>query len=104
MRLNPFYPDWYLIPLAFAYFFTGSYQRVIDLVHKARQPNPGLLRLQVVAHIMLDQRDQAEAARAELMRLEPWFTIATLRKGLPFKDPALGEPYFAALRKAGLPE
>jgi adenylate cyclase len=104
MRLNPFFPDWYLIALAFAYFFTGNCQKVIDLVHKARQMNPGLLRLQVVAHIMLDQRDLAEAARAELMRLEPWFTIATLRKGLPFKDPALGEPYFAALRKAGLPE
>lgn len=104
MRLNPFFPDWYLIALAFAYFFTGNCQKVLDLVHKARQMNPGLLRLQVVAHIMLDQWDLAEAARAELMRLEPWFTIATLRKGLPFKDPALGEPYFAALRRAGLPE
>ena len=103
-RLNPLYPDWYLIAVAFAYFFTGNYQTVIDLVHRARQPNPGLIRLRVVAHIMLDQRDQAEAARAELMRLEPWFTIATLRKGLPFKDPAFGESFFAALRKAGLPE
>jgi len=104
MRLNPLYPDWYLIALAFAYWLTGNYQTVVDLVHKARQPNPGLLRLRAAAHIMLDQREQAEAARAEMMRLEPWFTIATLRKGLPFKDPALGEPYFAALRKAGLPE
>jgi hypothetical protein len=39
-----------------------------------------------------------------MMKLEPWFKIATLRKGLPFKDPALGEPLFAAMRKAGLPE
>ena len=62
MRLNPFYPDWYLIPLAVAYWFTGDYQTVIDLVHKARQPNAGLLRVQAAAHIMLDQRDQAEAA------------------------------------------
>jgi TolB-like protein/DNA-binding SARP family transcriptional activator/predicted Zn-dependent protease len=104
MRLNPLYPDWYLIALGLAYFFTGNYQTIIDLVHKARQANPGLLRLLAAAHIMLDQQDQADVARAEVMRLEPWFTIAILRKGLPFKDPALGEPFFAALRKAGLPE
>lgn len=104
MRLNPLYPDWYLIALALAYFFAGNYQMIIDLVHKARQANPGLLRLLAAAHIMLDQRDQAEMARAEVMRLEPWFTIATLHKALPFKDPALGEHFFAALRKAGLPE
>lgn len=104
MRLNPLHPDWYLIALALAHFFTGDYQMIVDLVHKARQANPGLLRLLAAAHIMLDQRDQADLARAEMMRLEPWFTIATLRKALPFKDPAVGEPFFAALRKAGLPE
>jgi TolB-like protein/DNA-binding SARP family transcriptional activator len=98
------HPDWYLIALGLAYFFTGNYQTIVDLVHKARQANPGLLRLLAAAHIKLEQRDQADVARAEVMRLEPWFTIATLRKGLPFKDPALGEPFFAALRKAGLPE
>jgi hypothetical protein len=37
--------------------------------------NPGLLRLRAAAHIMLNQRDPAEVARAEMMRLEPWFTI-----------------------------
>jgi len=104
MRLNPFYPDWYLRLLAFAYFCIGNYTKVIDIVHRARQPHAGLLHLQAAAHIMLDQREQAKAARVEMMKLEPWFTIATLRKGLPFKDPAFGEPYFAALRKAGLPD
>jgi TolB-like protein/DNA-binding SARP family transcriptional activator len=104
MRLNPLYPDWYLIALGLAYFFTGNYQTIIDLVHKARQANAGLLRLLAAAHIILDQQDQADVARAEVMRLEPWFTIAILRKGLPFKDPELGKPFFAALRKAGLPE
>ena len=104
MRLNPLYPDWYLIALGLAHFFTANYQTIIDLVHKARQANPGLLRLRAAAHIMLDQQDQADVARAEVMRLEPWFTIAILRKGLPFKDPELGKPFFAALRKAGLPE
>jgi TolB-like protein len=104
MRLNPFYPDWYLLSLAVAYFLTGNHQKVIDLVHKARQSNPGLLRLQAAAHIMLDQREQAEAAVAEVMKLEPWFTISALRKGLPYQDPAFGEPLFAAMRKAGLPE
>src|SRR5262249_19877539 len=104
MRFNPFCPDWYLMVVAFAYFCAGDYPRVTDLVHKARQLTPGLLRLEAAAHIMLDQREKAEVARAEVMKLEPWFSVSALRKGLPFKDPVLGEPYFTALRMAGLPE
>jgi TolB-like protein len=104
IRLNPFYPDWYLRLLAFAYFCIGNHTKAIEIVHRARQPHAGLLRVLVAAHLMLGQREQAEAAGAEMIKLEPRFTISALRKGLPFKDPALGEPYFAALRKAGLPE
>ncbi len=104
MRLNPYYPDWYLIFPALAHFCAGNYQKVIDLVHRARQPNASMFRELAAAHIMLDQRKQAEAARASVMKLEPSFTISALRRGLLFKDPALGEHYFAALRKAGFPE
>ena len=104
MRLNPLYSDWYLRLLALAYFYVGNYAKAIEVVHRAREPHAGLLRALMAAHIMMGQPEQAEAARAEMMKLEPWFTISTLRKGLPFKDPAFGEPYFTALRKAGLPE
>jgi hypothetical protein len=49
---------------------TGPSADLLELVHKARQMNPGLLRLRAAAHIMLNQRDPAEVARAEMMRLE----------------------------------
>lgn len=104
MRINPFYPDWYLRILGLAYFCNGNYATAIDVAHKARQPHAGLLRVLVAAHTMLDQPEQAEAARIEMTKMEPWFVISTLRRGLPFKDPALGERLFAAFRKAGLPE
>ena len=104
MQLNPLYPDWYLRVLGLCYFCIGDYTKTIDVVHKARQPQPGLLRLLTAAHTMLDQVELAEAARAEMIKLEPWFTISILRKGLPFKVPGVGAPFFAALRKAGLPE
>jgi hypothetical protein len=104
MRLNPLYPDWYLRVLGMACFCTGDYAKAVDVVRRARQPHAGLLRMLAAALAMLGQRDQAAAACAEVMKLEPWFKIATLRKGLPFKDPALGERIFAAMRKAGLPE
>lgn len=104
MRINPFYPDWYLRILGLAYFCSGNYATAIDVAHKARQPHPGLLRVLVAAHTMLDQPEQAEAARIEMTKMEPWFVISTLRRGLPFKDPGLGERLFAAFRKAGLPE
>jgi len=104
MRLNPFYPDWYLRVLGVACFCAGNHAKVVDVVRRARQPHAGLLRVLAAALAMLGQREQAAAACAEVMKLEPWFKIATLRKGLPYKDPALGEPLFAAMRKAGLPE
>ncbi len=104
MRLNPLYPDWYLRVLGVACFGAGDYAKVVDVVRRARQPHAGLLRVLAAALAMLDQREQAAAATTEVMKLEPWFKIATLRKGLPYKDPALGERMFAAMRKAGLPE
>jgi TolB-like protein len=104
MRLNPFYPDWYLRLLGIAYFCHGDYQKVVDIMHKARQLHPALFRLLAAAHIMLDQPKQAEAARLEVMKLEPWFSISSLRRGLPFHARNLGETYFLALLKAGLPE
>jgi hypothetical protein len=43
-------------------------------------------------------------ARAEVLRLQPNYTIATMRRIVAFKDTKDDEHYFYALRKAGLPE
>ena len=50
----------------------------------------------------LGWEEEARAAVAEVLRLNPNFTLATARQTWPMKDPADLERVLAALRKAGL--
>jgi hypothetical protein len=51
---------------------------------------------------LLDREEEARAAAAELLRLDPEFSVDRIAKRLPFKDKAYTERYVNALRKAGL--
>ncbi len=44
----------------------------------------------------------ARAEAAEVLRLNPNFSLEVHRQRVPIKDPAVLEPHRAALRKAGL--
>jgi hypothetical protein len=83
----------------FAYFSIGNHTKAIEIVHRPDNRTRGLLRVLVAAHLMLGQGAGRGGGGGEI-KLEPWFTISALRRDFP----ALGEPYFATLRKAGLPE
>jgi adenylate cyclase len=50
----------------------------------------------------LGREAEARAEGAEVVRLNPPFSIEVLRQRLPYKDPAIVERHIAALRKAGL--
>jgi adenylate cyclase len=53
----------------------------------------------------LGRLDEARAEAAEILRLDPGYTIdATQRRLSHFKKAADAEHYFEGLRKAGLPE
>ena len=97
MRPNPLYPDWYLI--AFCPWLVSSpatTQMAVDVVHRARQAErQACCGLLAAAHTMLDQREQADrgASRDD----EAGAVVQdseTLRKALPYKDPASGRAHF----------
>jgi hypothetical protein len=50
----------------------------------------------------LGQAVEARAEAAEVLRLNPQFSLEVHRQRMPIKDPALLERHIAALRKAGL--
>jgi adenylate cyclase len=50
----------------------------------------------------LGREAEARAEAAEVLRLNPHFSLEVLRQRAPIKDPAIRERYLAALRKAGL--
>jgi hypothetical protein len=69
----------------------------------ARYPNilPAHLTLAVV-YSELGQAAEARAEIAEVLRLNPNFSLEVHKQRMPIKDPAVLERHIAALRKAGL--
>jgi adenylate cyclase len=103
MRLNPYYPDWYLWYLADAYDSLGQYSDVIAAIRRMQDPSEGR-RLLAIACAHLGMMDEARAAAAEVLRLHPGFTISKWRRIPPFREGPAFERYLEGLRKAGLPE
>ncbi len=58
--------------------------------------------LSILGH--LDQLDEAEGIRAELLRIQPDITCAFIRETSLFIDPGYLDRYIDGLRKAGLAE
>jgi adenylate cyclase len=54
------------------------------------------------AYSELGREAEAQAEAAEVLRLNPIFSLEVHRQRVPIKDPALLESHLAALRKAGL--
>jgi adenylate cyclase len=103
MRLNPYYPDWYLWNLADAYDALGRYEDVLATVKRMQDPSDGR-RLQAIAYAHLGLMKEAQATAREVMRLQPEFTISQWIQRPPFRQGPVLERYIDGLRKAGLPE
>jgi hypothetical protein len=103
MRLNPYYPDWYLWNLTDAYNAMGHPVDVINAVHRMQNPDEGR-RLLAANYAHLGLMDKARTEAREVMRLHPEFTIGRWRKRPPYTKSAIIERYIEGLRKAGLPD
>jgi hypothetical protein len=55
-----------------------------------------------VVYSELGQAAEARAEAAEVLRLNPNFSLEVHKKRAPIKDPVMLERHLAALRKAGL--
>jgi TolB-like protein/class 3 adenylate cyclase/Flp pilus assembly protein TadD len=105
IRLNPIAPSYYLQMLGMAYRETGRYEESITACKKAikRRPNNIFAHLILVAaYSMLGQEDTARATAAEVLRIDPEFSVEHFAKTRPHIDPANTARFAEALRKAGL--
>jgi adenylate cyclase len=69
----------------------------------SRYPNRLEFHLMLAAvYSELGQEAEARAEAAEVLRLNPQFSLEVHRQRMPIKDPAVLERHLAALRKAGL--
>jgi len=105
MRLDPIPPNQYLWSLGVSYAFTGQYDEAIKWCEKAvrQEPDDLLARMMMTAAYSFSGRDEkARAEAAEMLRIQPRFSLEQLEKKLTYKREEDKERLLGALRKAGL--
>jgi adenylate cyclase len=106
MRLDPHYPNVVLHLVAQTYFSLGQYDDTVRyaLDRINRNPNTDASRmLLAAAHGHLGRVEDARAAWAALLQVNPSFSLAQRARVLPYKDPADFQRIVDGLAKAGLP-
>ena len=104
MRLSPFHPDLYWDLLAFAHYYNRQYEEAIKAAKRIPQPWAGVYRELAASYAQLNRMEEAHAAAAKVLELEPNFSTEIFRRTMPFKNPDDVDHYLNGLSKAGLPE
>ncbi|MBF8260168.1 MAG: adenylyl cyclase class-3/4/guanylyl cyclase [Actinobacteria bacterium] len=106
LRLEPMAPDIHIQQLALAYFQTGDCKQAIAVGEKGLKRQPDHL----VSHVIMaavygscDREKEARQEAAEVLRINPKFTVESFTSVIPYKNPADRERTAQGLRKAGLP-
>ena len=108
MRYDPFYSPWAPGQLGLARYLLKEYLQALPPLREltSRAPDMRQGHVWLAANLaQLGQLDEARAEAAEVLRLDPKYTIdGTQRRLALFKRPEDAEHLFDGLRKAGLPE
>ena len=110
LRLSPFDQNLfsYYNLLGMAHYAHGNLPEALRWCRLSDAATPlftSNLRIMIGALSAAGQVDEARAAAARLMALEPRFTLSGyLSTRMPFRDAAIRDRYMADLRAAGLPE
>jgi tetratricopeptide (TPR) repeat protein len=105
LRLNPKLPGLNFLFLGQAYYLLGREAEALEPLQKVLSMYPH----RVDAHVLLaavysesGKEAEARAEAADVLRINPKFSLEVYRQRMPIKDPAMLERHLAALRKAGL--
>jgi adenylate cyclase len=95
-----------LIRLGNAYFQVGQYEEAVASHKKALQlhgPDHLLAHLGLAGtYARMGRENEARAEAADVMRIDPKFSLESWAKRSPYKDPERKEDILSALSKAGL--
>jgi adenylate cyclase len=107
LRLSPFPPSMYLLYLGHIYRDSAMFEEAIPAYEKvvARQPENIFAHVGLASSYSLMGREQeAKAAAAKVLEINPKFSVAHYAKTWPGKDQTIKDRFIDSLRKAGLPE
>jgi len=105
LRRKPDVVDLHLNSIGTAYYFAGKPEEAITLLQQFLNRFPNILDAHLIlaaVYIELGKEAEAQAEAAEVLRLNPKFSLEVHRERVPIKDPAILERHIAVLRKAGL--
>jgi len=105
IRLNPLLPGYPLYHLGHSYYLTRRYDQAIKAFEGTLSTNPEFLPAHIFLAAIYGEIDQRENARAEMTIIQkqsPQTSLETLKRKLPYKDPAVLERVLTAISKAGL--
>jgi adenylate cyclase len=107
MRLDPFYPAWYEFYLGDALFQTGRYDEAVTALKRGAERNPNYPAFPLytaASYAMLGREEEARSAAAEVLRINPRFSLKAWVAHIRFYSNAVRDRALTAFRKAGLPE
>jgi adenylate cyclase len=108
IRLSPFDQSlfhFYMF-LGLAHYALGAFEDAVKWCRMSQSENPRYtsnLRLLAAALAALERREEARAAAAQLIDLQPDFTLTSYEPEQPFRDAEIKAKFIDNLRKAGLP-
>jgi adenylate cyclase len=105
LRQSPFDQSFYLLQLGHAYRGADRYEDAIKAYRKTLQYAPDNIFAYIsltASYIFVNEEDKARDAAAEVLRINPNFSVERFSKMSPIKDKARNARFDEALRKAGL--
>jgi adenylate cyclase len=105
IRLDPVGSTGLYLNFGHALRVAGRFNEAISAYKKSiqREPNNIFAHTGMAAtYILMGREQEARAEAAEVLRINPNFSVDSLARSLPFKEQSMIDSYIGALRKAGL--
>ncbi len=105
LRRKPLFANGHLEDIGDVYAGAGRFEEAIPLLRQYLSLYPNILSARLALAAVYSELGKAAEARteaAEVLRINPQFSLEVHKQRVPIKDPAALERHLAALRKAGL--
>ena len=105
MHLNPIPPSYYFQQLGHTFWNLNRYDKAIEAHKEAIRLSPNSLFAHLglaAAYSSMGREEEAKAAAAEALRIDPEFSLEDFERTCPHKSRARVRRYISALGSAGL--
>ena len=105
IRLNPYYPHWYLGVLGRVYLLMDRYDDAIHAFESRRARSKSSLNMVelAIANVLAGKDENAKAVADKLLKKKPKFALKYLSMYFQYEKSQTKERFWAAAQKAGFP-